>query len=806
MKLFGKIIVAAAMSAALPVYGQELSGLQPAENITVGTFPNGIHYYLCSNVASRGRADFALVQTACPDTSAARESLIGTLHLDPEAFLARNHVGYGPHGYVQYYGVDRIFRFEDVDIETKETVDSTLLMLLDFMTLCNTEQAVIIAGDINREQYRTALHTLGLMLPAREKADEARNAGTNRGNQAVSQAVDSNAVHLEFHLRNISRKQAGTVTPVVSELFTREFGYMVNGRIRANLKAADIPYWINIGPNTLDVYSDSENLDHAREIVYAVISDIRSGGITAEEFKIAKQAAIPYVVDNGGIRLGDPNRKYVDRCIASYERNMHLASPQTISDFLRNRVMSEEREMQLFDNFCRAALADIDLPVSSGIYTAALDNTSLDSLHNVAAPKKVKLLKETREPVTGGKLLTFADGRKVIVKRIAGSGRFNFGLVHRGGAAALGHLVQGEGIYLNDVLSMTDIAGMEGNRFTASLRANGISVSADGGIETFRIGGSAPSSRVEEAIKTLLKIGYGRTENPQAFDYFKRCDKVRSENAPMDRWAYLDSLVCPDYLYTRTKRNASLQDDFAEKAGRFLDEVFANISDGCLYFVGDFDEETVTGLLCRWLGAFSSSKKFYSKKPGTYPILSGRETDFRQGPDPRILVSMTALTPISMENYLAWRIALKYIEDSLDSKLAPYGLRAEVGGRFDLESAERITAYITVKACAEGSVPADVTPVGMLEGVRVLRTALSEIGEESVSPNRLASCGKFVSGLMAMEAGSCEGLADFILLRYAGGKDLCSQYASRIASIKTDKVETIIKDLVSFTRAEMVIY
>ncbi len=104
----------AALLVLLPLESlraQGLPKLKQAGEVTTGTLPNGISYYLVSNPAVKGRADFALVQEGITDIPATRQALTQLEHLSPKEFLQRTGVPYTKNGYVDISKNARTFHF-----------------------------------------------------------------------------------------------------------------------------------------------------------------------------------------------------------------------------------------------------------------------------------------------------------------------------------------------------------------------------------------------------------------------------------------------------------------------------------------------------------------------------------------------------------------------------------------------------------------------------------------------------------------------------------------------------------------------
>ena len=102
------------------MHGQDLPSLPVAREISVGSLPDGIRFYLVENPARKGFADFALVQRGVRDVAAAREALRGLPHFGDRApwrFLTDHGIGYSRNGFVSRPAEDAVLlRFLDVPI------------------------------------------------------------------------------------------------------------------------------------------------------------------------------------------------------------------------------------------------------------------------------------------------------------------------------------------------------------------------------------------------------------------------------------------------------------------------------------------------------------------------------------------------------------------------------------------------------------------------------------------------------------------------------------------------------------------
>ena len=149
---------------------QNLPSLKKDAAITAGKLQNGISYYLVTDSAMKGVADFALVRKGSADTLAARKELANLPHFNktiPYRFLSRKGIGCRPEGYISYEGDATIFRFDNVPVFDQEASDTTILMMFDLIAAQPKEHAIIIAGDITPAKIIEKFDVFSLMVPAR---------------------------------------------------------------------------------------------------------------------------------------------------------------------------------------------------------------------------------------------------------------------------------------------------------------------------------------------------------------------------------------------------------------------------------------------------------------------------------------------------------------------------------------------------------------------------------------------------------------------------------------------------------------
>ena len=174
---------------------QDIAVLPTDPAIKSGVLPNGTKWYAVSNPYIKGVADFALVQmtgsetTSCIDRQTAVSLAQASLWSHPvllsptvqDYFVARGAVP-GPEGFAEVGRNTTVFRFRNVDLKQSESaLDSTLLVLTNMTGgpyderfaevkkwYAPSDQAIIVAGDIDVKSVSEKLRMLSYMVPALE--------------------------------------------------------------------------------------------------------------------------------------------------------------------------------------------------------------------------------------------------------------------------------------------------------------------------------------------------------------------------------------------------------------------------------------------------------------------------------------------------------------------------------------------------------------------------------------------------------------------------------------------------------------
>ena len=830
-------------ASSIMMPAQKLPGLPKDNAITTGSLPNGISYYLVTNSAMKGVADFALVRKGLSDTLAARKELSALPHFNktaPYSFLARKGIGCGPEGYISYTGKSTLFRFGNVPVFDRAASDTTLLLLFDLIISQPYPHAIVIAGDINSGMIQERMKVLSMMVPARnpEKVDDSYAWKPSEGVEyAVEYAFDSPAVSsvaLDFRAQRTPRDQMNTIQPFISRLFADELKQIVRNRLEESFLSRDLA----VSDLTLDYTGSAETsgdehfrvraetagggLIPATLSMASTLSELGSKGVGLPEFSTARAATL------AAFRRPEDNAALVDRCVAAYLYNADLATNLTKTQFLSARNMSASVELPLFNAYIAALLDGArNLAVSwtggtdeydGWIFPVAFRSTwngvsmlqkplsdwkvgERDTLGLWSGRNKAKLKNTAPEPVSGGQLWTFSNGMKVIYKRLPSKGRFTYGLMVKGGYASVKDLSAGEGAFFSDMLSLYDVAGLSGKNFQRMLKVNGVDLQGRVSVSDLRIQGSAPSSRFGLVLKALLSLANDRSLNPAAFDAYRKRELARLQTD------FLDKLMYPDYAYSDRKSPAGLTPQTLVHADGYFSNQFMRMNDGVFVIMGDLPEATLQKTLSRHLGGFRVSRSTVNRPSLSYKLHQGKTTYSFDGSPTDIRIAMAAPLPFTTENYMAFKIAGMALYRSLSGILAVSGFSVSLSDRFNLYPQESGELIFTCSPAPEEGLPQGVKGGARqpMQALLAAREALDAALSRPISKEEMSACQALLSNEYANSLAVPENYLDAVLLRYSNGKDVLTDYAGRIRSVNADRVKEVFSALSDGLRIEYVV-
>lgn len=804
MRKIVKYIIASVicLGTCLTLGAKSIPKLKRAEEVSTGTFANGIEYCLVNNRASVGRADFALVQFGNFDVGSTRESFDEVYHMDARKFLVKHSVPYTEDGLISYYDNARVFRFPEMDISNSALADSTMLMMLDFMQLSDGGQTLIICGDINKEVYQRTLRTLSLVVP--ETKSSKYESNLPKESTVLQGEIEPGCFNLTFSLGSVSREEAGTAVPLMTEFMYLQVRNILYERISRAFKAEDIPFYIDDSDVNISINYSPEYEEIARSIIDSAIADLATGGATMEEISYAKDKALPLIISNG-LKPGKPNSFYTDKCISATLFGSNLASEETIKNFFYRRKISEHREMELFNQFASALFeSDFDISNSEEFRYKRQENPDIFAALKLR-PAGAKLESTTKDPLLGGLHWTFSNGIRVLYKYSANESGFNFCLAQRGGASSMPDLKYGESRFLSDIFLHNRYSGIEGEEFDGMLRSRGIELYRNVSLEKLVLGGTAPAEEIETVLRALLKIAYDREPDEKSFEFYRKCQILRSDTELPSVNAVMDSLLCQEYAYQENSSAHNMKDDLYIRANKFFDERFSNVADGIFIFIGNIPEKDLLNALSKYLGGFHTSGPFALRERIEYDLYSGRRTYIVEGDDSSVNLAAMGRLPVNIDNYLLFLMAQEAVSRQFAKTLAPIGMYAEVSGRYTMAPVEKYNLYVTLRACPDDGLPAGVNSLEPMDAIKEVREEFLRMQYMVISNEDFASYKAVVKGRIAAKLSSSDGMMQYALNRYSDGRDLVTEYGKKIDAIVIDDVRWLLEEIISSGVVEYII-
>ena len=817
---------------------QNLPALQKDASITKGELPNGISYYLVTNPAMKGVADFALVRKGSCDTLAARQELSSLPHFNktvPYEFLSRKGIGCRPEGYVSYKEDVTVFRFDDAPMFDAAAADTTLLMMFDIIAAQSCKHAVIVSGDIKPSDIMEKMNVFSLMVPSRNPSyQQAGYAWKPSGGTSWSfTPSDKASVTVDFRSPRTPADQMNTIQPFISELFSMELSDVVRNRLSESLLSRGIPVhrigvdYVGSGDTAGDehfivsIEMQEAQLIPATMALSSTLAGLGVNGVGMDEYTTVRAYAL------GSLSETRTNDDMVRQCISSYLYGSDLAAPATKAKFFSSRNISMKSELDLFNSYATAllsgtenasvkwtgSLAEYDEWIYQMMFKSTWSGVSMldkpSYLWKVSAKdtsgfhqgSKSKLKMSAAEPVSGGEMWTFNNGMKVIYKKMPSGGRLHYAMMVKGGFSTVRNLQHGEGAFFSDMLGLHDIAGMSGRDFYKVLKANGVEIKADVNVSDMRIYGSAPKGKYSLVMKALQSIANERKSDPSAFDPYRKM-----ELASLEKDA-LDSLMYPEFNYSGKKSPSGLVASTYSDADAFFSREFLKCNDGVIVLAGDLPVESLQKYLSKTIGGFRVSKTAAGKQPFSYRLRTGASTYYSVGSPVSISIGLAAAQPFTTENYMAFRIAALALNRRLSGTMALQGFSVKMSPVFNTFPQEAMELVFKFSP-----VPGEGLPEGIAGGASHLdealvaaRKTIEEVFSSSVNPAELASCKSLLTNAYTTMIADPGNYADAILMRYSAGKDVLTKYVDRINAVTADNVKAIFGALSEGMRIEYVV-
>lgn len=848
--------------------------LTPDSAISSGTLVNGIHYYIVTNPTEPGLAEFALVRRHAPseDESGSKQLARASITDIPRyngqssrdflaaagAYATKTET-IALTGLAQTLDNATIYRFGALSVRGRDAVvDSTILLIFNVIEgfqedgnhpkdYSTSDNAIIISGDITKDNILEKLNTFSLVVPPLTPDVEVKTVEYKwqpRDSVICTVETDTDAktarLSISYSSPRTPKELMGTSLPVVSEhlgdilslvlrkrLFfgMKEEGIPLSGALCRYLKSSDQPYNEQY---QINVRIAPDRVEEACGVIARIVSDIDIYGIQPEEYNDARNEYLTKLFLSS-MQTVIPNSTYVSRCISDF---LYGATPISDSErcaFLTRRGQDTTRT-RLFNNFATEFLDStrnltirLQTPKPTvtpeklkTIYTSAWGGekhlptmravNQTDTVTFEKSTHKVRAKGTRTETVTGGTYWEFSNGMKVVYKRMDTEGMFYYNLMIRGGYSSMDGFSQGEGSFLNDILGTYAIGNLRSEDFHYLLLTNGITMSTEVKISDMSIYGTAKRASMTLLMKALTTMANERSYEPRLFQYYRESELLRlreQEGSLEHRRAVVDSLFCPAYRYGIGRTTSALRADMGERALEFFDEQFSKTNEGLLVIVGDQNEDLMKKFLSKNLGGFKTSGRISNRKRiSNFNPINGPLTFIEDGDRVSVDVYMSSELPYTADNYMAVKVAAVAVQDILGRSLCGTGAVARVEGRFESYPQERAVIEVNVETVDLENLPLDEDETGAVGLLFKIRGALVNPVIDSERLN-------FYKAIVKSEIDGRQNdpwyWIEMAKVRVSDVKDLNTQYSDKIDAVTADQVGELISTLTSGGKVEYLV-
>ena len=781
----------------------------------------------------------------------------------PQAFLSSHGVLPGKDGFVKVTENATLYHFADVMISRDmEAMDSTLLVLFDIADrgsdaedvflhkwYAPADQAVIVSGDIDPSAIATKLKYLSYMTPARE-SQKRREYQWKESDEPVFETSSyitrrMATVSATWTFPRTPKEYMNTVQPAIYDLFVSELGLIAKERISHALKENKVPSTDvsfehitsvkSLGDElfTISLSVAPEYASKAVEILASTMASLNAGTATASELNMAKNSYMSAL----GQRAAKPLKKnadYVQRCASAFLYNSPLSSEKEILAFMRSRELNINAELAHFNKVTSALLdgrrnITVECRVAEGYefgssyleslfsdaWAAGSDSSSalnitapVDSMPLPPACLPVKLKSTKKEPLSGGVMWTFDGGFKVVYKRQESSRRMHYMLAMNGGYGNIAGLSEGEGAYMTDYMRLCKVSGMTGEEFAVALEKEGIEMKSTVNLSNVLVSGSAPEAKTGLLMRALLGLMNEREHDQDAYEYYISCQEVSHEygkGSAQERMTAIDSLMCPDYIYSSMKNSGKITADFPRKADSFLNSQSGKMNDGLLVLVGNIEETQLRKLLQNYIGGFKTTARVFPRTLVHYQPVSGSTTYTKKGEENSIDIALSTLMSLTAENYMASQIAAGILAQTISTALDGTGMYMRLAHNCRMYPQERFNMLISLAEASPYGFAKDASLRGAEAALKVVRDVLEGLPELELQAEDVDKYKAVLKGRMALEMTMPEYWTYAVAMRYMDGKNFTTGYEARIDAVTADKIKSILTSLTGASRVEYII-
>ncbi len=839
---------------------QDLPVLSPDKAISSGTLPNGTNYYIVANPAIKGLVDFALVQKTgtenIQDPDSDRTVLEARKTLSSDFFTSHGAV-LGKDGFVKVKDNSTEFRFCNVLVSKPEVLDSalfTIMTMVDRITdsedgfvrrwYSPSDQAVIVAGDVDPAKVAEKLKMLSYMTPAFESSDRNEYVWEERNAEYLKEKdQERNLASLTatWYSARTPEEYMNTIQPAIYDMYLAELGVVSREYIAKALRSKGIAYADISSEHTTSLQTSGDEAFSVSvqvapgdfEEMVRTVSGVMSG-IDAGKTDIRDLARIKHICMDQARRLSfEPvftNAEYVDQCIMSFLYNGSLATTRTKVDFLVGRQLADTTDLRLFNNISSALLdsqknlkvsyasamteddvrnlfesswsSESQIPAPSKVYTRD------DFFHHVEYDAKVKIKTEKSDHMSKGKEWTFSNGFKVVFKNMPTDGRIYYNLALNGGFGSIDGLEKGEGGYISDYFMLSKIYDIPAEDFMGIMATEGMTMDVQVGLNAMMVSGYVDKSKPDFMLKSLLAVMNGRRRDTDAVKYYESAESLRHQmrkGTSAEMVAKVNDLMCPDYTHVSYKMLETLPPNLSDKAEKFFMNQVAKTNDGVLIIVGDISEDVLKKTLIEHVGGFIVTDRAFRRSLVRYQPSSGWSTYTVDGKENSVDIALSVPFALTADNFMAAEIASMVLGKMLSDAVAETGMCVSLSHECRIYPNERVNFHISLTEVSPDGFEADIVHSDPMEALAKVRTVLSGVGGADVKKEDVDAFKAQLKDMLNMEMKVPFYWLNVISRRHLAGKDFTTNHENRIASVNVDKVKAILAAMNDGTRVEYIV-
>lgn len=771
LRLSKIITIAAGVFFTTIMPAQELSLLPQDPAVKCGVLPNGLSCYVTANASSEGIADFALVRR-------------------------------------DYTGNETVLSLEDVLTSAEQSVDSTLLLIMKQVEAdaVPADQAVVVSGDVDAASVIMKLKYMSLMIASSAPSPLPDYKWEGDGKLNVSSVRDTlkglSTVRCEWNAARAPWEYMNTVQSAIYEKAVWEMGKVAQMWIRRNLRELGVPVadvMFRYSGNVRGVVDEKLAVEVtvalrdemvAENQMLAVLSALDQGNVADSDLLLAENEYMLSLERLSGRPVID-NGEYVRMCTDAFLYNRPLSGARERLGYFVSKDVPARSRKKIFTGIVSAlldvaSLTDTVAQVASGIMLS-------DTLALPGMGVKQKVKSSRKDPFSGGVVWTFANGFKVIYKKMPTGRTLYYSLSLNGGYANVDDLCRGEGAYMSDFIDNSWICGMRGREFKDLLQLSGMTMKSRVNLHNTVISGQVKDRNAGLMMKGILAVAGGCKVDTASVKYYVESERLSQlVHKGKDVRAALDSLMCPGYRYTSFKTEEGLQESTFDKAEILFESLVFKMNDGILVIVGDMSESELKKLLQMYVGGFKV-KSVASRRPSLQyrPMSSWMEYSV-EGYRNAAVVAVSGMVPMTASNHFAAEIAAMMMERKVKERFADRNIAVRLSYARNIYPDERFSIFVMMEG--------DCSQEDAAEIRKVLGECSRDLDERIIQAYK-----NYVKNAYALQMQNPEYWMHVIPLRHMEGKDFTTGYAAKIDAVTTAQVKDIFKTLEDGAGVEYII-